>query len=683
MVRRFSLLLLLLSYISSQTTGWTGVVLDANHVGLSYPVITHLRSNSWVIGDEKGRFTLPGRFLPGDTCSVQRYGYQTRRIALPPAPSLAIILNPDLIGLPEVSILGVAAKNESGMTAYVDRQESGLVSGNLKIQFSRLPGVTIRTYGGPGSPGLISVDGGTSNHTAVQLNGYSLTNQQTGVTDLSQLPSPMTRQASLTPNPGLNQQPGTSDGLVELNPWGNPELELGAGQFGHLAGHWSSRYQTGKFQIRALVGTVNEDGDFNTSWRGRTRIRTNNDFSQTYGAFQVDWLDTPQSITRMFVLSTAQTRGNPGQVWAPSEARRDDNFTLAGLTRIYLLPDRERRFTASVKYSRDHYRDSLYSLNSSHRLLAGTLQGLFRFRPVPSLEWTNLAGVEIDTMHSSVAGNYRRISIDFGQSFSWKIQPGLVLNVSGKYEYYDIPDHAYSVSGYLAWSAIPGEILTFGLAGSRSLRIPTLNELYWKPGGNPNLLPETMSVQRLYLNSRLGPDFSLTLEAYLHYAGDLIRWVPVTTYWQPVNVERSRRTGFKGKLDWRGPGGLAGFLSFNRTRSEYLVPGDHFGKPLTYSPELLATNVLTWKGPGETTLQLQSQYTASIISIYSWPDDVILPAVTLHSIQIGKDWDLFHQSVTTNLSCDNLANTHYEMTRGYPEMGRSIRFTLTIREKND
>ncbi|MCA1747428.1 MAG: TonB-dependent receptor, partial [Bacteroidales bacterium] len=87
---------------------------------------------------------------------------------------------------------------------------------------------------------------------------------------------------------------------------------------------------------------------------------------------------------------------------------------------------------------------------------------------------------------------------------------------------------------------------------ARNYHHPTLNDLYWQPGGNPDLLPEEgysgeITVQ--YAAAAEGRSVSTALTGYHARINDWILWLPgFKGYWEPVNVAEVRSSGLEYQL---------------------------------------------------------------------------------------------------------------------------------------
>ncbi|RQP08413.1 MAG: TonB-dependent receptor [Chryseobacterium sp.] len=92
------------------------------------------------------------------------------------------------------------------------------------------------------------------------------------------------------------------------------------------------------------------------------------------------------------------------------------------------------------------------------------------------------------------------------------------------------------------------EFYTTGFNLSRNFRYPTFNDLYWQPGGNRELRPETSLQIDMNHRFRFGSvDFSIN--PYYTDIKDIIVWVPTPHgFWAPMNVNRVKAYGVDAQL---------------------------------------------------------------------------------------------------------------------------------------
>ncbi len=88
----------------------------------------------------------------------------------------------------------------------------------------------------------------------------------------------------------------------------------------------------------------------------------------------------------------------------------------------------------------------------------------------------------------------------------------------------------------------------------RNFHNPSLNDLYWQPGGNPDLLPEqghTLETGLDYLLSTKKSKFEVRFTAYYSKINNWILWLPsVKGFWEPVNVKKVLSSGLEAQLKY-------------------------------------------------------------------------------------------------------------------------------------
>lgn len=90
----------------------------------------------------------------------------------------------------------------------------------------------------------------------------------------------------------------------------------------------------------------------------------------------------------------------------------------------------------------------------------------------------------------------------------------------------------------------------------KNYRLPTLNERYWQPGGNPLILPETAQNYevKLQYETKLNKQGSIenSLTAFYMQTKNLIQWLPQDSYWQPENtLGISTNKGLEWRTSWK------------------------------------------------------------------------------------------------------------------------------------
>ena len=146
---------------------------------------------------------------------------------------------------------------------------------------------------------------------------------------------------------------------------------------------------------------------------------------------------------------------------------------------------------------------------------------------------------------------------------------------------------------------------------SRNFRFPTLNDLYFLPGGNPDLKRESGWTYDIGLSFAIGKENVYSLSGSLNWfdshVQDWILWLPTTKgFFSPRNVKDVHAYGVEWQNDWNVAPGKDWQLSLNGTLSwtpsinegEPISAADQsVGKQLPYVPEWSSsiTGRLAWK----------------------------------------------------------------------------------------
>ena len=221
---------------------------------------------------------------------------------------------------------------------------------------------------------------------------------------------------------------------------------------------------------------------------------------------------------------------------------------------------------------------------------------------------------------------------------------------------------------------------------SRNFRMPTLNDLYWYPGGNPDLKPESGYSEEIGLKHLLKwkkTQFNYTVSVFSNNVENWIVWLPSSYYWSPQNILSvwSRGTEaslgfnyFKGKLllDFSG--------KFSYVKATALESNNEsaIGKQLIYTPQV-NTGINLGFGYGLFLFNYNMEY---VSERYTSPDnsDKIKPYI-LGNIQISKEFRIKNFAFSTFVHINNLWNYTYQTIAWQAMPGINIKTGLKINFK--
>ena len=235
------------------------------------------------------------------------------------------------------------------------------------------------------------------------------------------------------------------------------------------------------------------------------------------------------------------------------------------------------------------------------------------------------------------------------------------------------PDIKIPLTGAIALS-FPFHLLhRLRLNASKNFRLPTFNDLYWIPGGNPQLQPETSyGLDAGYDYQR--PDFETHLTFFYIDSRNLIKWIPGNNqYWYPENFESVQYSGvelaifkkFNIDKNWA----LSNKINLDYNRAINLKTG----KFLPYTPQITGLNVfnVTYK---RYHFVYRYRYQGKIYTTTS--NTKFLPAYPLHNVSLAFDYGK-HFEIQFNVN--NVLNTYYENVPSRPQPGRYYEIILNFK----
>jgi vitamin B12 transporter len=211
---------------------------------------------------------------------------------------------------------------------------------------------------------------------------------------------------------------------------------------------------------------------------------------------------------------------------------------------------------------------------------------------------------------------------------------------------------------------------------SEKFRKPTFNDLYWIPGGNSSLKPETGfsldlgSSILLFQAKKTG----ITGDFDFYWSGikNMIVWRPAVVYWSAENFRVVRSYGMDGKINldtrihrWKYHSSL--MIMLNRA-VEKTSSGD---KPMLYAPRIITSfeNLLT---AGMFEFTLWHHFSADRF----YDDNSVLDPFQTLDFRIGARVPTGKNSLGMQFTVYNLTGATYELVRLYPMPGRNWLVTL-------
>ena len=206
----------------------------------------------------------------------------------------------------------------------------------------------------------------------------------------------------------------------------------------------------------------------------------------------------------------------------------------------------------------------------------------------------------------------------------------------------------------------------------RIFRLPTMNDLFWSPGGNPNLIPES--------GWDLKTSFSLQnkhnifkFEAFAGRLNNGIIWRPNGIFWQPINEFLITRYGINSSWQVKWPSELVQF------EIQALQSQNADNLPIPYSTPLRLRMIYS-KQIQFGKLGFMGLYQMGVPTLWTTNRSSDLPnSSNLSLFYENKIFEFKNKSsIEIQFRLENIMNQQIFFQRNYPMPGRHINLSFQI-----
>jgi len=219
---------------------------------------------------------------------------------------------------------------------------------------------------------------------------------------------------------------------------------------------------------------------------------------------------------------------------------------------------------------------------------------------------------------------------------------------------------------------------------AKGFRVPTLNERFWQPGGNPDLIPEESYSVEFGMHGKVVKDigFSYELTGYRMWVENWILWRPQGSFWSPENIKYVDIYGIEaaGSLRHRlGNASQKWMANYAYTKSINRTGLDQFdrsvNKQLAYIPIHRAslTTITQWR---HWSFVLNTAFTGE--RFITADNEEKLPGYTLINIRVGKTFGIGNYLFNGQIKANNILNTKYQSIENKAMPGANILIGITI-----
>lgn len=554
-------------------------------------------------------------------------------------------------------------------------------------------GLYLRQYGAEGQNTSVSFRGTTPYHTILQWNGVDINSPSLGQADFSGIPVFLLEEITLyrggasslfgSGSIGGNIQIRTRSGFRQ-------GLSLVAMQQVGSFGKWHSGLGVGygwrRWSIAAKAYHQQIENDFPVRYRGSSYLQ-NNAASEQQGV----------------LLSTIYRAGRQQwlfEVWYHQHQRALQPL-IGNRTSTDGLRDHNLRMNLRHQWhlrhgllesSLSHIRDQQWYNNGSGTHIYRTVSGMdyemsplagWQLRTGGTWQWltTEVANYTSDTSQWR-SDQYLLLS---GALFSWMdvaftLRKNWMQGVKAPFT---------PALGWDLWLK-KGQTLRWAwkTLASANFRAPTLNELFWEPGGNPLLRPERskgVETGWYFTGNGKRESWTASLTGFRTWVRDMAIWVPSGQYWSPTNIQEVHIHGLEtdAAWEWQGEPKLKvwGNWTFTRSINQTAFPNARAqGKQLAYVPVHKSTLgvVSSYRRWG-----LQSIFSHTGKRFTESANERALEGFMVISCTLSHTWDWPRQRLVGQLAIENLLNADYQNYELRAMPGRHFSLKINYQFQNN
>lgn len=617
----------------------------------------------------------------------------------------------DTVQVEEVVSYGKLQKYQSGakIERINARQFSLAQDGNLEQLLSRTLPIAFKTNAG--GLATIRIRGSAPDHTSFNFGGININSLTLGQSNVNNIP------IYLFDNIGVQfgsassvNGSGSIGGAIHLglqNNWANgfkAEARIANGSFGEQLYGTKLFFGNGKFEAVTRAYYYSKKNDFNFT---NPNYR---DFENDI--FEIEDTQHNADLENMGLLQELNYKFNKDEYfifnvwlekdWHLVQQNMQTNLSNQDLREEYKndniriwtgYKNRKNPFKFEINGGYV-YDNAVSNENTSDTISTQRIIGEAFIEHDFSPNASYKTGAKVTRIYPTVYAYSKSLKhedrIDLYASYYQRFFNRLTATVNLRCGYVTDFDVPFTPSLGLNYLALSKEkyVLRFTGNVSRSYRVPTFNDRFWVPGGNPDLNPEKgMSYEFGSKWSYCVADISgnVKVNAFLMNVDDWILWKNGGAYWYAANVQNVQSEGVEFMTDWNytilGLKANSG-LNYTYTSAERKKSQNNtnaINRQLEYVP-LHAGNFFTTVAYDKFDFTVDGSYTDEQFT--DEEDKNILDAFFLMNVAVGYNWKIDSKNqIRINGMINNLLDTDYQASWGYAMPGIAYRLSITYKFK--
>jgi len=523
-----------------------------------------------------------------------------------------------------------------------------------------------------------SFRGTNASQTAVIWNGININSQLNGQTDFNTVNTTNYSSIAIRSGGGSVQYgSGSIGGSVHLNnklefySHFKNRMSVSYGSFDTKEVNYTTSYGNERFSGNLGINYIDSKNDYR--FLGTDQVNENGEFNNYNINANLGYFISDKDVLKLYHQSFKSDRNLSGTLVARSKSRyEDENYrTMLEWSRV------ANRYTSKLKVAHlqefFRYFENKDSENYSFgKVNTYLINHSFNYRISDALQFKTIVDFNSFEGSGSSFGKPKRTAVSATALLNHKPTEALNYGVNIRKDFtsdFTSPfvfsiDAAYQLTKYY----------TLQLNGSKNYRVPTFNDLYWQPGGNLDLVPES-SYQLDFGQQFSFNNTGVKINGYYINTTDLILWRPNNSgTWSPINIAKTESYGVELELNSHYQIKNHNFNLIGRY--SYTVSEDSRTKEqLVYVP-FHKGNVSLAYNYKNFSMYYQHLFNGEVFKI----DRKKLPTYDIGNIGVGY---VFNKSGKINYQLDfrvnNIYNRYYENVALRPMPNRNYTLQTTIK----
>lgn len=629
--------------------------------------------------------------------------------------------------LQDIIITENKKKNEITSTAplYIISNKSLNIAGITDIAdaLNRIPGITIRDYGGAGGMKTVSVRSFGTQHTGVSYDGIMLSDCQSGQIDLSRYSLENVDDISLVIGDNddifLPAKNASLPAIININTIKSPTndllphltSQLKIGSFGYISPF--VRYEQNlshSFALSAIGEFVYAENDYPFTLRNISVVtkerRTNSRMKSGHGEANFIWNINKHNQLDGKLHYYDNDRLLPGQVRyytnLSNEKLRDQNFFAQLGYRTFNGNNLSFKFKAKYNWAASKYKDGSYSdgiKDADYWQREIYSSACILYTPFVDWAFSYAADYSFNNMNSSLSTDTRPYRHTILQSATIKYKTSRI-SIIGKllYSLY-FNDAQYGKSAKNLRKLSPSLSMSYKIFNDKNIyvrasyknifRSPTFNESYFYHFGSTDLLPETTDQYNIGFtflkNVSNNTSLKITLDGYMNHVKDKIVAVPYNMFiWTNVNIGKVKVLGFDAtanlsyKFSDRHSLIFTTSYSIQSAKNRTNPDSPYYGYQIAYTPLHSGSVSLCYENPW-VNVTLHGTGMSSRSANNEHYEDSNIPGFFDTGITLFRSFKVLKNEITLKGDIKNLFNKQYEIVKAYPMPGISYQFSINYK----